>query len=164
MRTPRLVGTAVSLIILTAGLSACQDPDEPSPENTPALVGPPKKQVHRAAPATLRRMPRARVLKALAAGPARKRFAHIDIELRSRANTITGRGDMAYSPTNPSFEMEMAGSCLCADFVDMVIADGRMYFHIPGVLPEGAYSGSTRTTLTACSPAHSPDSATSSTR
>lgn len=139
MRSSRLVGTVVSVMVLAAGISACQDPDNPSPENTPALARPPRQQAHRAPAATLRKMSRTRVLKALAAGPTTKRFAHIDLEIRSRAATVTGRGDMAFSRNNPSFEMEMAGSCLCAGNVDMVIANRKMYFHIPGRMPEGAY-------------------------
>jgi hypothetical protein len=138
MRPTRLVGTAASLIILAAGLSACQDPNDPSPENTPALAGPPKQVAHRAA-VRQHKMTRPQVVKALAAGPAKRRFAHIDLELRTRAITVTGSGDMAYSPSNPAFELELAGSCLCADHLDMVIANRQMFFHIPG-MTEGSYT------------------------
>jgi hypothetical protein len=136
MRTPRLVGTAVSLMILTAGLSACQDPNEPSPENTPALAGvaPTSTPVgHPAGKAGLRRMNRAQVLHALSAGPAKKKWAHVDMTIKAPSFSISGRGDMVYSRTTPAVRLEVAGSCLCYDNTEVVVKDHIYYFNIPAL-------------------------------
>ncbi len=139
MRNPRLVGAAVSLLILTAGLSACQDPNEPTPENTPALAGVEPTSTpagHAARKTGLQRMSRAQVLHALSAGPEKKKWAHVDMAIKAPSFTITGRGDMAYSKTSPAVRLEVAGSCLCYDNTEVVVKDHVYYFNIPALTGE----------------------------
>jgi hypothetical protein len=135
MRIPRLVATATSLLILAAGLSACGDPNAPNPENTPALAGRPAPGASsgHAAAAGLGRMTRAQVLHALSAGPAEKKWAHVDMSVHAPSFTITGRGDMVYSPTSPAIDLEIAGSCLCYDNTEVVAKHHLYYFNIPAL-------------------------------
>jgi hypothetical protein len=122
-------------MVLAAGLSACQDPNDPSPENTPALAGPPKKASVRHALRNpgLRPMTRTQVLHALSVGPTKKKWAHLDTSIKAPAFTISGRGDMAYSPTRPAVRLEVVGSCLCFDNVEVLVTNGIYYFNIPAL-------------------------------
>jgi hypothetical protein len=135
MHPLRLVGAAASLIVLAAGLSACQDPNDPSPENTPALAGPPVKKgpVGHAVRDRSLRMTRGQVLHALAAGPAKQKWAHLDMSIKSPSFTITGTGDMVYSRTRPAIRLEMAGSCLCVSDTEVVVKNHVYYFNIPSL-------------------------------
>jgi hypothetical protein len=139
MRSSRLVGTVVSVMVLAAGLSACQDPNDPSPENTPALAGPAKKASARHAlrDPGLRRMTRTQVLHALSVGPTKKKWAHLDTSIKAPRFTISGRGDMAYSPTSPAVRLEVVGSCLCFDNVEVLVTNGIYYVNIPALTGSG---------------------------
>jgi hypothetical protein len=142
MRSSRLVGTVVSVMVLAAGLSACQDPNDPSPENTPALAGPPKKAAARHAlrDPGLRRMTRSQMVHALSVGPTKKKWAHLDTSIKAPSFTISGRGDMAYSPTSPAVRLEVAGSCLCYDNTEVIVKDSVYYFNIPPLTGDSGYA------------------------
>ena len=84
-------------------------------------------------------MKRAQVLKALSTGPAKKRFAHVDMAIHAPTFTISGRGDMAYSRTSPAVRLEVVGSCLCYDNTEVVVKDHVYYVNLPSLMPDGRY-------------------------
>jgi hypothetical protein len=135
MRHRSLTVAVTGVLVLLAALTACADPDEPNASNTPALADSPATRVVSDQEAAVPRMSPAAVVKALRKGPEKKRWAHLDIELRTRGITVTGKGAMSYSRRNPQIELEMAGSCVCVSNVETVVSDGIYYFSFPS-MPE----------------------------
>jgi hypothetical protein len=147
MRARQATASALGAILLVGGLSGCATSEVADASNTPALAGPPSTAKPRAVakqatthPRRAAPMTRIEMLRALSDLPRKKRSVHLAVELRTRALTITGDGTMSYSPTDPAMELEMAGSSVSSDYVEVVAVHGLFFFAIPGVVPDGKYA------------------------
>jgi hypothetical protein len=146
MRARQATASALGVILLLGALSGCATPEVADASNTPALAGPPPKAAPRAVakraethPRRAAPMTRTEMLRVLSDLPRKKRSVHLTIELRTRALTVTGDGVMSYSPTDPAMQLELAGSSVSSDYVEVVAVHGQFFFAIPGVVPEGKY-------------------------
>jgi hypothetical protein len=139
MRHRSLTVAVTGVVVLLAALTSCADPDEPNAANTPALAASAGTRVVSDQEAAVPRMSPAAVVKALRKGPEKKRWAHLDMEVRTPQLTVTGKGDMSYARRNPEIALEMAGSCVCVSNVELLVSHGIYYISLP-TMSEGDWA------------------------